>query len=93
VTPLRSTEDFQRALEAALVHARQLAAGGRPSMVRIAAELDDLAARTRSGSPPPRAVLDAMAFDLIAARELEEVDDAYCEELSQLAAFARAWPR
>jgi hypothetical protein len=85
-------EDFQRALQGALVHARQLAAGGRPSMVRIAAELEELAARTRGGSPPPRAVLDSMAFDVIAARELEGLEDDYCEDLSQLAAFARAWP-
>jgi hypothetical protein len=92
VTRLRSTKDFQRALEKALIQARQLAAGGRPSMVRVAAELEDLAARTRSGLPPPRAALDSMAFDVIAARELEGLEDDYCEDLSQLAAFARAWP-
>lgn len=92
MTQLRTTADFQRALESALGHARALAAGRRPSMVRIAAELEDLAARTRSGAAPPPATVASMAFDVIAARELEGLDDAYCESLSQIAAFARAWP-
>ena len=92
MTTLRSIQEFHGALETALVRARALAAGGRPSMVRIAAELEDLAARTRDGAAPPQPVLDTMAFDVIAVRELEGIDDAHCERLSQLAAFARAWP-
>jgi len=91
VTALSSVEAFRSELDAVVARARELARSGRPSMRRILAELETLQESTRAGAPPS-SLRESLAFDLIAARELADADDPYCEQLSRLAAFARAWP-
>jgi hypothetical protein len=87
---LSSIAEFRAELERALARARELAGSGRPSMLRIQAELEDLDARTREPRPPPPP--RSYGFDVIAARELDGLDDAYADQLARLAAFVRDWP-
>jgi hypothetical protein len=91
LTALSSIEEFRSELDAAVSRAREVARGGRPSMRRVLTELETLQETTRAGAPPS-GLRESIAFDVIAVRELEGEDDAYCEQLSRLAAFARAWP-
>jgi hypothetical protein len=81
-------DDLARAIE----RTRELRTAMAPDrgLDYILAQLEGIEARTRDGKPLPRELRERIAFDVVAARELDHLDD-YAELLSRLAAFARDW--